>query len=105
MSEHIVLDFEAMISARARAIDVSGIRRVFELGATLADPINLSIGQPDFPVPEPIKDPPLLMNVPPVKVNVRDAATSMVPVLVNVGVVPDWLTVKDWLTSSVPLFR
>ncbi len=56
MSEHIVLDFDAMISARARAIDVSGIRRVFELGATLADPINLSIGQPDFPVPEPIKE-------------------------------------------------
>lgn len=49
-------DFDAMISQRARAIDVSGIRRVFELGAKLADPINLSIGQPDFPVPEPIKD-------------------------------------------------
>jgi len=34
----------------------SGIRRVFELGAKLADPINLSIGQPDFPVPEAIKE-------------------------------------------------
>ena len=40
------LDYEAMISARARAIDVSGIRRVFELGAKLEDPINFSIGQP-----------------------------------------------------------
>ncbi|MCP3906161.1 MAG: aminotransferase class I/II-fold pyridoxal phosphate-dependent enzyme [Planctomycetes bacterium] len=50
-----VLDFEAMISARARSIDVSGIRRVFELGARLEDPINLSIGQPDFAVPDPIK--------------------------------------------------
>ncbi|MHC5023964.1 MAG: pyridoxal phosphate-dependent aminotransferase, partial [Planctomycetota bacterium] len=49
------LDFEAQLSARTRAIDVSGIRRVFELGAKLKDPINLSIGQPDFPVPDAIK--------------------------------------------------
>ena len=49
------VDYDSLISARARAIDVSGIRRVFELGAGLANPINLSIGQPDFPVPEPIK--------------------------------------------------
>jgi len=44
------------LSSRVTSIDVSGIRRVFELGATLADPINLSIGQPDFPVPDAIKD-------------------------------------------------
>jgi len=36
-------------------LDVSGIRKVFELGAKLADPIDLSIGQPDFPVPEQVK--------------------------------------------------
>lgn len=48
-------DLDSMISKRARAIDVSGIRRVFELGAKLEDPINLSIGQPDFAVPEAIK--------------------------------------------------
>jgi aspartate/methionine/tyrosine aminotransferase len=36
-------------------MDTSGIRRVFELGAQLNDPINLSIGQPDFPVPDAIK--------------------------------------------------
>ena len=45
-----------LISARARAIDVSGIRRVFELGARLPDPINLSIGQPDFAVAAEIKN-------------------------------------------------
>jgi len=50
------LDFDAMISQRARSIDVSGIRRVFELGAKLRDPINFSIGQPDFPVAESIKE-------------------------------------------------
>lgn len=44
-----------LLSARTTDIDVSGIRRVFELGAKLKDPINLSIGQPDFPVPDVIK--------------------------------------------------
>jgi aspartate aminotransferase/aminotransferase len=38
-----------------RGIEVSGIRKVFDLAAKLKDPINLSIGQPDFPVPQPIK--------------------------------------------------
>src|SRR5262245_39584522 len=36
------------ISKRALAVDSSGIRRVFDLAAKLKDPINLSIGQPDF---------------------------------------------------------
>jgi aspartate aminotransferase/aminotransferase len=35
--------------------DSSGIRKVFELAARLKDPINLSIGQPDFDVPEPVR--------------------------------------------------
>ena len=48
-------DFQSLISDRALGIDVSGIRRVFELGAKLTNPINLSIGQPDFPVPDAIK--------------------------------------------------
>ncbi len=38
------------------SIDASGIRRMFELASRVEDPINLSIGQPDFPVPRPIKD-------------------------------------------------
>ena len=49
-------DPRALISSRSAAIDVSGIRRAFELGATLENPINLSIGQPDFPVPDLVKD-------------------------------------------------
>jgi len=40
-----------MISARAGAFDSSGIRKVFDLAARLKDPINLSIGQPDFEMP------------------------------------------------------
>ena len=45
-----------MLSDRVQRIDASGIRKVFDLAATMKDPINLSIGQPDFDVPEPIKD-------------------------------------------------
>ncbi len=43
------------IAERTRAVEVSGIRKVFELGASLKDPVNLSIGQPHFDVPAPIK--------------------------------------------------
>ncbi len=50
------MDVTRLISNRSRAIDASGIRRVFDLGAKLKDPINLSIGQPDFPVPETVKN-------------------------------------------------
>ena len=44
------------IAQRALEIDASGIRKVFDLAAKLKDPINLSIGQPDFDVPDPIKE-------------------------------------------------
>jgi aspartate/methionine/tyrosine aminotransferase len=43
------------ISRRSKAIDASGIRKVFDLAAKLKDPINLSIGLPDFDVPEAAK--------------------------------------------------
>jgi aspartate aminotransferase/aminotransferase len=46
----------AIIARRTLDIDASGIRKVFDLAAKLKDPINLSIGQPDFDVPEPIKE-------------------------------------------------
>lgn len=44
------------LAERTDRFDSSGIRKVFDLAAKLKDPINLSIGQPDFPVPEPIKE-------------------------------------------------
>jgi aspartate aminotransferase len=43
------------IADRMRHIDASGIRKVFDLAATMKNPINLSIGQPHFDTPEPIK--------------------------------------------------
>ncbi|MCH8251520.1 MAG: aminotransferase class I/II-fold pyridoxal phosphate-dependent enzyme [Planctomycetes bacterium] len=45
-----------LVASHMKTIDVSGIRRVFELGATLTDPINLSIGQPDYDVPDNVKE-------------------------------------------------
>jgi aspartate aminotransferase/aminotransferase len=46
---------EQFLSARSRSVDASGIRKVFDLGAKLQDPINFSIGQPDFDVPASIR--------------------------------------------------
>lgn len=43
------------ISEKIAAVDVSGIRRIFDMAATMTSPMDLSIGQPDFDVPEPIK--------------------------------------------------
>jgi aspartate aminotransferase/aminotransferase len=43
------------IADRMQHIEASGIRKVFELARSLKDPVNLSIGQPDFDVPESIK--------------------------------------------------
>src|SRR5262249_16970975 len=46
---------QSWIADRTKSFDSSGIRKVFDLAAKMKDPINLSIGQPDFDVPEPIK--------------------------------------------------
>ncbi len=43
------------IADRMHRIDASGIRKVFDLAVTMKNPINLSIGQPHFDTPEPIK--------------------------------------------------
>src|SRR5579884_3979897 len=47
---------ERWLAERIKVIESSGIRKVFDLGATLANPINFSIGQPDFPVPEAVRE-------------------------------------------------
>lgn len=49
------MDIARLLSDRARAIEPSGIRRVSDLALRMPDAINLSIGQPDFPVPDSIK--------------------------------------------------
>jgi aminotransferase len=40
-----------MIAAQIRAIPPSGIRRFFDIAATMDDVISLGIGEPDFPTP------------------------------------------------------
>jgi len=45
-----------ILADRTSKIDASGIRKVFALAASLEDPVNFSIGQPDFDVPEELKD-------------------------------------------------
>ncbi len=46
---------ESWLAERCGAVEMSGVRKLFELGKSLKDPINLSIGQPHFDVPEPVK--------------------------------------------------
>ncbi|MEM6689342.1 MAG: aminotransferase class I/II-fold pyridoxal phosphate-dependent enzyme [Planctomycetota bacterium] len=44
------------LADRTASFDASGIRKVFDLAAKLDNPINLSIGQPHFDVPQSVKD-------------------------------------------------
>ncbi len=44
------------LADRTASFDSSGIRRVFDLAAKMTNPINLSIGQPDFDVPPQVQD-------------------------------------------------
>lgn len=45
-----------MFADRVKNITASGIRKVFDLAAKMQNPVNFSIGQPDFDVPEPVKE-------------------------------------------------
>jgi aspartate aminotransferase/aminotransferase len=43
------------IAQRTHPFDSSGIRKVFELAGSMKSPIDLSIGQPDYDVPQPVR--------------------------------------------------
>ncbi len=43
------------VAERVASIGSSGIRRIFDLAASMTNPIDMSMGQPDFDTPEPIK--------------------------------------------------
>ncbi|MFO0957289.1 MAG: aminotransferase class I/II-fold pyridoxal phosphate-dependent enzyme [Isosphaeraceae bacterium] len=47
---------ESWIADRMRRVEASGIRKAFEMARSMVDPINLSIGLPDFDVPDALKD-------------------------------------------------
>ncbi len=44
-----------MIADRMQGFEASGIRKVFDLAQKIKNPVNLSIGQPDFDIPEEVK--------------------------------------------------
>lgn len=46
---------QSWIADRMHKIDASGIRKVFDLATKMKNPINLSIGQPHFDTPDPVK--------------------------------------------------
>src|SRR5437588_6727151 len=46
---------DAWIADRMNRIEASGIRKAFDMSKAMKDPINLSIGLPDFDVAEPVK--------------------------------------------------
>ncbi len=46
--------FERTLSTRMSYLDSSEIRKIFDLAAHIKNPINLSIGLPHYPTPEPI---------------------------------------------------
>src|SRR5262249_29583699 len=39
-----------------KSIEASGIRKAFDMSKSMKDPINLSIGLPDFDVADPVKE-------------------------------------------------
>lgn len=56
MKENIKMsNLKIKLADRAAATNISGIRKVFDLAAKLESPVNLSIGQPHFDVPEEVK--------------------------------------------------
>jgi aspartate/methionine/tyrosine aminotransferase len=44
-----------MIAERLKRIRPSGVRRIFDMASRMHDPIDLSLGEPDFDIPEVIK--------------------------------------------------
>ncbi|HEX8681786.1 MAG TPA: aminotransferase class I/II-fold pyridoxal phosphate-dependent enzyme [Ardenticatenaceae bacterium] len=48
------MDYSNRISTRIREVPPSGIRKFFDIVATMQDVISLGIGEPDFVTPEPI---------------------------------------------------
>lgn len=50
------MNYDRLISARIREVPPSGIRKFFDIIATMPEVISLSIGEPDFVTPQPIID-------------------------------------------------
>lgn len=51
-----MIDYSSLISDRVSSIKPSGIRKFFDIAATMDDVLSLSIGEPDFVTPWSIRD-------------------------------------------------
>lgn len=51
-----MMDYSRLIPERVQAIKPSGIRKFFDIAATMDHVLSLSIGEPDFVTPWPIRD-------------------------------------------------
>ncbi len=45
-----------LLSDRVMSVRPSGVRKIFDLANKMKNPINLSIGEPDFDIPDPVKE-------------------------------------------------
>lgn len=45
-----------LLSDRVLQVRPSGVRKIFDLAQKVKDPVNLSIGEPDFDIPDAVKD-------------------------------------------------
>src|SRR3989344_6607849 len=45
-----------VMNKRVQHMNVSGVRKMFELAAQIQNPLDLSLGQPDFPAPAEMKE-------------------------------------------------
>lgn len=45
-----------LLSDRAMGVRPSGVRKIFDLAHKVKNPVNLSIGEPDFDIPDPVKE-------------------------------------------------
>lgn len=51
-----VIIFKVMISNRVKKFNSKEVREIFKAASQIDDPINLSIGEPDFDIPEEVKE-------------------------------------------------
>jgi len=44
------------LSERVQNLRPSGVRKIFDLARSVRDPVDLSLGEPDFDIPEVIRE-------------------------------------------------
>lgn len=85
---------EHLINPRVTNIQISGIRRFYNLVADKEDMISLTIGQPDFPTPLHVKEAGIEA--------IRSDKTTYTP---NAGLMPLRQAISDFYTKYAPVYR